>query len=90
MHLQLADMAGVSHNACLGLALQALDKLPTIPIDLSYHTLIPMMLAYGPESYAYQTWHVGWGKNLFPWQRSQGLPLIDKETRAAQSQGKNR
>ena len=33
-----------------------LDKLPTVPIDLSYHRPIPMMLAYGPESYAYQTW----------------------------------
>ena len=54
---KLVDMAGVSHDACLGLALQVLDKLPTIPIDLSYCTPIPMMLAYGPESYAYQTWH---------------------------------
>ena len=49
-------MAGVSHDACLGLALQVLNKLPTIPIDLSYCTPIPMMLAYGPELYAYQTW----------------------------------
>ena len=32
------------------------DKLPTIPIDLSFRMPIPMMLAYGPESYAYQTW----------------------------------
>ena len=52
---RLTDVAGVSHNASLGLALQVLDKLPTIPIDLSYHMPIPMMLAYGPESYAYQT-----------------------------------
>ena len=45
----------VSHMiGCLGLALQVLDKLP--PIDLTYHMQIPMMLAYGPESYAYQTW----------------------------------
>ena len=50
-------MAGFSHNGCLGLVLQVLDKLPTIPINLSYCMLIPMMLAYGPESYAYQTWH---------------------------------
>ena len=53
---KLTDMAGVSHNTCLGLALQVLSKLPTIQIDLSYHMPIPMMLAYGPESYAYQTW----------------------------------
>ena len=50
-------MAGVPHNACLGLALQVLEKLPTIPIDLNYHMPIPMMLAYAPKSYAYQTWH---------------------------------
>ena len=50
-------MAGVPQDACLGLALQVLDKLPTIPIDLTYHMSIPMMLAYGPESNAYQTWH---------------------------------
>ena len=34
---RLADMAVVTHEACLGLT-QVLDKLPTIPIDLSYHT----------------------------------------------------
>ena len=54
---RLADVAGVPHEACLSLALQVLKKLPTIPMDLSYCTLIPMMLAYGPESYAFQTWH---------------------------------
>ena len=53
---RLTDVTGVSHNACLGLTLQVLDKLPTIPIDLSYFMPIPMMLAYGPESYTYQTW----------------------------------
>ena len=54
---KLADIAGVPHDTCLSLALQVLDKLPTVSIDLSYCMLIPMMLAYGPESYAYQTWH---------------------------------
>ena len=53
---RLVDIEGVPHNTCLSLALQVLDKLLTVPIDLSYHMLIPMMLAYGPESYAYQTW----------------------------------
>ena len=47
---RLADVAGVSHNACLGLTFQVLTKFPTIQIDLSYCVLIPMMLAYGPES----------------------------------------
>ena len=59
---RLTDMAGVSHDACLDLTLQVLDKLPTIPIDLSYCTPIPMMLAYGSESYAYQTWHEDGGE----------------------------
>ena len=59
---RLTDVAGVSHNACLGLTLQVLDKLPTIPIDLSYSMPILMMLAYGPESYAYQTWHEDGGE----------------------------
>ena len=50
-------MAGIPHDACLGLALQVPEKLPTIPIDLTYHTPIPIMLAYALGSYAYQTWH---------------------------------
>ena len=52
---QLADMAGIPHNAFLGQALQVLEKLPIIPIDLTYYTPMPMMLAYTPKSYAYQT-----------------------------------
>ena len=40
----LADAASLPHEACLTLALQILDKLPTIPLDLSYHTAISMML----------------------------------------------
>ena len=53
---KLTDVAGVPHDTCLSLALQVLNKLPTILIDLSYCTLIPLMLAYGLESYTYQTW----------------------------------
>ena len=41
---RLADMAGIPHDACLGLALQ----IPTIPIDLTYCMQIPMMIAYAP------------------------------------------
>ena len=50
----LAEVAGLPHEACLNLALQILDKLPTLPLDLSYHTAICRMLAYCPESYAFQ------------------------------------
>ena len=38
------------------LALQILDKLSTLPLDLFYCTAIPRMLAYCPESYAFQAW----------------------------------
>ena len=45
-----------THRICLPLALQTLDQLPAIPWDLSYHTGIPLMFTYGPESYDFQTW----------------------------------
>ena len=52
----LADTANIPHRICLPLALQTLDQLPAIPWDLSYCTGIPLMFAYGPESYDFQTW----------------------------------
>ena len=52
----LANAASLPHEACLTLALQILDKLPTLPLDLSYHTAIPRMLAYCLETYAFQAW----------------------------------
>ena len=52
----LTEVAGIPQDVCLHLALQVLKLLPTIPIDLSFHTPIPMMLAYGPESYASCAW----------------------------------
>ena len=75
---RLTDVAGVPHEACLGLTLQVLDKLPTIPMDLSYHTPIPMVLAYGPGSNAFQTWHED-REETSSRQESQGLPPNDKE-----------
>ena len=87
---KLTDVAGVPHNTCLSLALQVLDKLPTVPIDLSYHTPIPMMLAYGPGSYGYQTWSEDRGRNLCPEQGGQGLPCTDVETGVACPWGRSR
>ena len=52
----LTDTANIPHRICLPLALQTLDQLPAIPWDLSYHASIPLMFAYGPESYNFQTW----------------------------------
>ena len=50
----IMEAAGLPYKACLTLALQILDKLPTLSLDLSYRTAIPRMLAYCPESYAFQ------------------------------------
>ena len=69
----LMDMAGLPQNSCLDLALKILNQLPTIPLDLSYHTPIPMMIAYMPESYAYETW-CGDG---------QGTPTLGEEVKAS-------
>ena len=52
----ITEVAGLPYKACLTLALQILDKLPTLPLDLFYCTAIPRMLAYCPESYAFQAW----------------------------------
>ena len=50
----IAEVAGLPNKACLTLALQILDKLPTLPLDLSYCTAIPRMLAYCLESYTFK------------------------------------
>ena len=52
----IMEAAGLPNKACLSLALQILEKLPTLPLDLSYRTAIPRKLAYCPESYAFQAW----------------------------------
>ena len=53
----LTNAAGMLQDTCLCLALQVLELLPTIPLDISFHTLLPMMLVYGLESYSSQAWH---------------------------------
>ena len=52
----LTEVAGIPQDICLHLALQVLELLPTIPMDLSFYATIPMVLAYGPESYASPAW----------------------------------
>ena len=56
--LSLTEVACLPHVACPTLASQILDKLPTLPLDLSYHTAISRMLACCPESYAFQAWSI--------------------------------
>ena len=44
-------------DACLGLALQVLNLLLQIPIDILFHTQIPLTITYCPESSVYRRWH---------------------------------
>ena len=53
----LAESESIMYDACLGLALQVLNLLPQIPIDISFHTQIPLTIAYCPESFIYRKWH---------------------------------
>ena len=52
----LMDVAAIPQDVCLHLVLQVLELLPTISIDLSFCTPIPMMFACGPESYTSCAW----------------------------------
>ena len=52
----LAENEGITFDACLGLALQVLNLLPQIPVDISFQTQIPLTIAYCPESSVYRRW----------------------------------
>ena len=53
----LAENDGIMFGACLGLALQVLNLLPQIPIDISFQTQIPLTITYHLESSIYRRWH---------------------------------
>ena len=53
----LAENEGITFDACLGLALQVLNLLLQIAIDISFQTQIPLTIAYCLESYIYRRWH---------------------------------
>ena len=53
----LAESESITYDACLGLALQVLNLLLPIPIDISFHTQILLTIAYCPESSIYRKWH---------------------------------
>ena len=53
----LAESEGITFDACLGLALQLINLLLQILIDISFHTQIPLTIAYCPESSVYRKWH---------------------------------
>ena len=52
----LVESEGITFDACLGLTLQVLNLLPQIPIDISFHTQIPLTIPYCPESSVYRKW----------------------------------
>ena len=52
----LAESEGITFDACLGLALQVLNLLPQIAIDISFHTQIPLTITYCLESSVYRKW----------------------------------
>ena len=52
----LAENEGITFDACLGLALQGLNLLLQIPIDISFQTQIPLTITYCPESSIYRRW----------------------------------
>ena len=53
---------GVTFKDCLSLALRILPLLPQIPVDISYETQIPLIIAYCPESSVYRRWHAEHGR----------------------------
>ena len=52
----IAKTAHLSPEAGLCLTLHIVGSFPTIPVNLSFRSMIPKLLAYCPESYSLQTW----------------------------------
>ena len=52
----LAENEGIMFKDCLGLALQVLNLLLQIPVDISFQTQIHLTIAYCPESSVYRRW----------------------------------
>ena len=57
----LAENEGITFDTWLALALQVLNLLLQIPIDVSFQTQIPLTIAYCPESSVYRRWHLEQG-----------------------------
>ena len=74
----LAESESITYDACMGLTLQVLNLLPQIPIDISFHTQIPLTIAYCPESSIYRKWHSKQG----------GVSPLHKEIRASHTLSK--
>ena len=71
----LTENEGITFNDCLSLALQVLNLLPQIPVDVSFQAQIPLTITYCPKSSIYRRWH-----------REQGrVSPLHKEVRASQT-----
>ena len=71
----LAENKGITFNDCLSLALQVLNLVPQIPVDVSFQALSPLTIAYCPESSIYRRWCPEQG----------GVSPLCKEVRASQT-----
>ena len=69
----LAESKGITFNDCLSLALPILHLLLQIPMDVSFQTQIPLIIAYCVESSIYRRWHSTQG----------GVSPLCKEVRAS-------
>ena len=74
----LAENEGFTFNACMGLALQVLNLLLQILVDISFQTQIPLTIAYCPESSICRRWHPEQG----------GVSHLCKEVRASRTLSK--
>ena len=74
----LAKNEGITFNDCLSLALQMLNLLPQIPVDVSFQTQIPLTITYCPESSVYRRWCPKQGR----------VSPLRKEVRASQTLSK--
>ena len=58
----LADGEGMTFEDCLKLSLYILPLLLHVPVDVSYETQIPLIIAYCPESSIYRRWDADHGR----------------------------
>ena len=71
----LTENEGITFNKCLSLTLQVLQLLLQIPVDVSFQTQIPLIIAYCLESSIYRRWCPKQG----------GVSPLRKEVRASQT-----
>ena len=71
----LTENESITFNDCLSLALQVLNLLPQIPVNISFQAQIPLTIPYCPESSVYRRWCLKQG----------GVSPLRKEVRASQT-----